>query len=70
MSSPQGVTNPSLDWRISSRCNGGGCVQVAFADNMIVVRDSKHPDNGMLRYSHSEWLAFTRAVKQGAYDLA
>ncbi|MGC5012803.1 DUF397 domain-containing protein [Streptosporangium sp. DT93] len=53
---------------MSSYCNGGNCVQVAFAPDAVSVRDSKVPDGPMLHYSHGDWSTFVRAVKQGAYD--
>ena len=37
-------------WRKSSHSNGGGeCVEVAFADGRVSLRDSKSPDTGMIR---------------------
>ncbi|MEU4829073.1 DUF397 domain-containing protein [Streptosporangium sp. NPDC023615] len=68
MNSPQGTTTPPMEWRISSYCNGGNCVQVAFAPDTVSVRDSKVLDGPVLRYSPGDWSAFVRAVKQGAYD--
>ncbi|MFI6508341.1 MULTISPECIES: DUF397 domain-containing protein [Streptosporangium] len=59
-----------MEWRISSRCNAGNCVQVAFASDMVSVRDSKNPDGGLLRYSRGDWAVFVHAIKQGEYDLS
>ncbi|WP_371780395.1 DUF397 domain-containing protein [Streptosporangium subroseum] len=68
MSSPQGGPGSSLEWRISSRCNTGNCVQVAFEQDIVNVRDSKSPDDAVLRYSFGDWSAFIQAVKQGECD--
>jgi hypothetical protein len=47
-------------WRKSTASGGGGgnCVQVAFIDDSVLVRDSKDPSGTVLSFSHSEWAAF------------
>jgi hypothetical protein len=44
------------------------CVQIAFRDGVIGVRDSKHPHDGVLTFSTSEWSAFLKGVKAGEFD--
>jgi Domain of unknown function (DUF397) len=58
-------------WHKSSRSggNGGNCVEVAELDTAVAVRDSKHPDKGMLVFSRSEWSSFVDAAKKGEFDL-
>ncbi|SNT47032.1 protein of unknown function [Streptosporangium subroseum] len=68
MSSPQGGPGSSLEWRISSRCNGGNRVQVAFEQDVVNVRDPKNPDGAVPRYSFGDWSAFVQAAKQGECD--
>jgi hypothetical protein len=54
-------------WR-RARCGGSGCVEVARIRNTVGVRDSKHPDGPVLRYSPEEFRAFVAAVKAGDFD--
>jgi hypothetical protein len=58
----------NLSWRVARKCNGGNCVRVAAADDMIVVGDSKSPGGPMLTYSRDEWATFVDAVRQGEFD--
>jgi Domain of unknown function (DUF397) len=60
--------NPSRAvWRTSNYTNNGGaCVEVA--DNQpgaIAVRDSKDRRGPILAFSHEDWRAFVRAIKDG-----
>ncbi|WHT15802.1 DUF397 domain-containing protein [Crossiella sp. CA-258035] len=46
-------------WRRSSRSGtGADCVEVAWADGLTGVRDSKRPDGPVLEFSRAAWLAF------------
>ncbi|MEO3922958.1 DUF397 domain-containing protein [Micromonosporaceae bacterium B7E4] len=52
-------------WRTSTRSssNGGNCVEVA--DNLpgrVLVRDSKHRDNGALVFTPTAWRRFVTGV--------
>jgi hypothetical protein len=49
-----------ITWRKSTASGGGGgnCVQVAFIDDSVLVRDSKDPSGPVLSFSHSGWAAF------------
>jgi predicted secreted Zn-dependent protease len=62
----------SVRWRKSSFSggNGGGCVEVADHDGMIMVRDTKDHGNGPVhRYTRAEWDAFIAGVRNGEFDL-
>jgi putative sterol carrier protein len=54
-------------WRKSSY-SANECVEVAFIDGSVVVRDSKHPDRTLI-FSPQEWSAFTAGVKACEFDL-
>jgi hypothetical protein len=58
-------------WRKSSRSTGAGgnCVEVAFLEGAVAVRDSKDPDGPALVFTPSEWDAFTGGTKHGEFDL-
>lgn len=61
------------EWKKSNRSNSGGCVEVALIDGMIHIRDTKQegrPDRSILRFTPTEWKAFTGGAKDGEFDLA
>jgi hypothetical protein len=69
-------------WRKSPYSNNGGnCVEVnvlardelaagdkADAGKLFVMRDSKDPAGPRLYFTESEWGAFARGMKDGAFD--
>ncbi|HKF00123.1 MAG TPA: DUF397 domain-containing protein [Actinomycetes bacterium] len=56
-------------WRKSSRSGGNGCVEVAFVDGKIGVRDSKDQRGPVLVFTPHEWTAFLSGVRGGEFDL-
>ena len=58
-------------WQKSSRSgpNCDNCVEVAFVDDAIAVRDSKHPEGPVLLFTQQEWDAFVGGAKDGEFDL-
>jgi hypothetical protein len=58
-------------WQKSSRSgpNCDNCVEVAFVDNAIAVRDSKKPAGPVLLFTQQEWDAFVGGAKDGEFDL-
>ncbi|MBO0867798.1 MAG: DUF397 domain-containing protein [Micromonosporaceae bacterium] len=58
-------------WRKSSQSgpNCDNCVEVAFVDDAILLRDSKHPDGSVLVFTQAEWDAFVAGAKDGEFDL-
>jgi hypothetical protein len=58
-------------WR-KSKASGpysDNCVEVAFIDDAIAVRDSKHPQGAVLLFTQGEWDAFVEGAKDGEFDL-
>lgn len=57
-------------WQKSTRSGGScdNCVEVAFVDGAIAVRDSKNPSGPALVYTREEWDAFIGGVKDGEFD--
>ncbi len=53
-------------WRKSSRSNSQGCLEVAFGERSVLVRDSKHPDGPVLAISLKAWAAFVTQVRGSA----
>jgi Domain of unknown function (DUF397) len=66
-------------WRKASSEDGGdeASVEIAFvpgskegSDQVIAMRDSRHPDGPVLIFTPDEWRAFTAGVQDGEFDLA
>jgi hypothetical protein len=59
------------EWQKSSRSgpNCDNCVEVAFVEGAIAVRDSKRPDGPVLLFTQEEWDAFVWGAKDGEFDL-
>lgn len=58
-------------WRKSSRSgpNCDNCVEVAYVDGAIAVRDSKDPAGPALLFTQAEWDAFVGGAKDGEFDV-
>jgi hypothetical protein len=53
----------------SSFSGANGCVEVAIQEDGVAVRDSRNRDGAVLEFSHRDWAAFVRGVKNGEFDL-
>jgi hypothetical protein len=55
----------ALNWRKSSRSgnNGGDCVEVADAANVVLIRDTRDRDGGTLAFTAQAWASFTGSLK-------
>lgn len=59
-------------WKKASRSNGNGgnnCVEVAFLDTGVAVRDSKNRSGPALLFTSAEWTAFVDSAKDGEFDI-
>jgi hypothetical protein len=58
-------------WRKSNRSGpySDNCVEVAFVDSAIAVRDSKNATGPVLLFTQAEWDAFVGGAKDGEFDL-
>lgn len=60
-----GATDKKLRWRKSSYSGiNADCVEAAELPGAIAVRDSKHPEAGVLRFPSAEWVAFLRMAQE------
>ena len=59
--------NPA-EWRKSRHSGVSNCVEVAFVEDQVAVRDSKDPGGPVLVFSVLEWRAFIQAVRDGDFD--
>jgi hypothetical protein len=55
-----------LDWRQSSRCDTGACVEIARSGDDVLVRSSMRP-GAVLRLTAAEFHAFCRDLVNGRY---
>jgi prepilin-type processing-associated H-X9-DG protein len=56
-------------WRKSSYSNANGCVEVAFVDGHVAIRDSKDRHGPVLVFTPVEWNAFLGGARDGEFDL-
>ena len=59
-----------IEFKISSFCNCGDCVEVGRRPTApVIVRDSKDDDrSASLVFTREEWIAFVAGVKAGEFD--
>ena len=56
-------------WFKSIRSAGNGnCVEVAFVEDAVGVRDSKDPQGGVLEFGAQAWASFLAEVRSGQFD--
>jgi hypothetical protein len=56
-------------WRTSTYSAANGCVEVAFLNGQIAVRDSKDRQGPVLLFTPAEWNAFLGGARDGEFDL-
>ena len=58
----------SAVWRKSTRSGTNGCVEVAFVQGQVAVRDSKDRSGPVLVFTAHEWEAFLSGARTGEFD--
>lgn len=53
------------NWHKSGESDDGGCVELAYAEGLIGVRDSKDQTGPVLTFNQREWDAFTAGIRNG-----
>jgi Domain of unknown function (DUF397) len=56
------------EWCKSTYSQNNGCIEVAFVDDGVAVRNSKDPSGPVLLFLPHEWAAFVRGVRTGEFD--
>lgn len=56
-------------WRRSPACgdSAAGCVEVAFIDGAVALRNSDGPDGPIVIYTKQEWESFLQGVRDGDF---
>lgn len=63
------VNMARLSWRKSSRSSSKlNCVEIAFADQAVLARDSKCRDAGSLAFSPTAWGEFVGGLRAGRFS--
>lgn len=55
-----------IEWRHSSFCNGGACVETKFHEDRVEVRDSENPDK-IINISPGSWRDFVAGIKNDEF---
>lgn len=53
----------TLMWRKSSACFESNCVEVATAEDLVMVRDARRSGSVVLTFSYRDWVIFLRRVR-------
>jgi hypothetical protein len=59
---------PKVVWRKSSYSSVNGCIEVAFIDRQVAVRDSKDQHGPVLVFTFREWEAFLGGARAGQFE--
>ncbi|GEL23275.1 hypothetical protein PSU4_22290 [Pseudonocardia sulfidoxydans NBRC 16205] len=59
---------PPPEFRRSSYCHTGSCLEVAEDGEHIIIRDSTKADAPPLIVTRAEWDEFVRGVKNNEFD--
>jgi hypothetical protein len=57
-------------WHKSTYSSANGCVEVAFVDSHVAVRDSKDRRGPVLLFTPHEWTAFLAGIRDGEFELS
>jgi hypothetical protein len=58
------------NWRKSSHSGANGCVEVAFVEGRVAMRDSKDRGGPVLVFEPHEWDVFTMAARDGEFEVS
>jgi hypothetical protein len=62
------MNEPTMtEYRTSSFCSGGDCVEVGMRGSVVAVRDTKDRSQELV-FGTREWATFVAQVKSGSLD--
>lgn len=56
------------DWRRSTLCGTGSCVEIAVAASYVAIRDSKRGQGPVLQFDRTAWAEFLAGARNGEFD--
>jgi hypothetical protein len=56
------------EWRTSVRSSGGACVEVQIRPDVVLIRDSKNRDGGVLSIDREAFGDFLHAIRSGEFE--
>jgi hypothetical protein len=56
------------DWKRSTLCATGSCVEVAITGRHVAIRDSKRDPGLVLQFDRNAWKDFLAGVRNGEFD--
>lgn len=61
---------PESAWfKATASTTGNGCVEIAhLPDGGVAVRNSRHPEGEVIRYTAHEWDCFLDGARKGEFD--
>lgn len=62
------LESSSTSWRKSTASAQGNCVEVSFAGESVLMRNSRSPEGPVLSFTHPEWEAFLTGIRNGEFD--
>ena len=57
-----------VEWRKSTYSGINGCIEIAFVNHRVAIRDSKDPEGQVLLITIVEWRAFLDGARDGEFD--
>lgn len=64
----KGSIGPNAAWRKASSSGLANCVEVVLGDEVVGLRDSKHPEGAVLVVSAAAFSGFVAGLKAGEFD--
>ena len=58
-----------VEWRKASHSAKENCIEVAFVDEKVALRDSKDRQGPVLFFTPAEWQSFLDSVRAGEFEL-
>ncbi|WP_306216357.1 DUF397 domain-containing protein [Actinoplanes sp. RD1] len=59
------MASTTTEWKRSSYCADGACVEVALDGEHVAMRDAKDPQGPVMRVSRQDWQNFTARIVAG-----
>jgi hypothetical protein len=64
------MAEPTMAWVKSTFCSDAACLEVAFIDTEVAVRDGKDQTRPPLRFTNDEWHLFLDQIIEGSLPIA